>query len=381
MNASTIIRDVYGPFEGPSFDVQLWDGTTQHFGTDRQSTPAFVLVIHDEETLHRLLAQGSLGFGEAYMDGRLEIMGDLDAYLRLRRQFKRVRRSIRLMIATALAHWTIPRNRRDQIRAHYDIENDFFALILDNESMSYSAGYSAQESETLQAAQQAKLERITKWLNLPKNATVLDLGCGWGGFARYAAAHQGWTVTGYTLSRQQLSYCQSASRHTPTNGQLTFLEQDMTAPLPQLAYDGIVSIESIEHVGQRSLGKFMGELYTKLKPGAPLYLQTSGRYVSKRFDRWTQKYVFPGGYLPTKDELLGAAKAAGLVVEFFADDTSDYVRTLQHWIENLERHRSSIEQQYGSHFFRRWELWMHGAKVDFEVGSMHLFRLGLRRPG
>jgi cyclopropane-fatty-acyl-phospholipid synthase len=138
-------------------------------------------------------------------------------------------------------------------------------------------------------------------------------------------------------------------------------------------------IESIEHVGQKRLKTFFHQLYKSLKPNGSLVLQLTGRYKSRRVDRWTLKYVFPGGYLPAKEELVSAASEAGFLVEEFRDDTPDYIRTMTEWIKNLESHRVDIEQKFGRPFYRLWELWMHGAKVNFELGSMNLFRLRLKR--
>ena len=154
----------------------------------------------------------------------------------------------------------------------------------------------------------------------------------------------------------------------------------MVVDLPATEFDGIVMIESIEHVGKNQLAPFMAKLKRSLKPGGSLYIQTTGRYQPRPVDRWTLKYVFPGGYLPAKGELLEAANEAGLIVEEFRDDTPDYLHTMTEWIRNLENHRAEIEGTHGQPFYRLWELWMHGAKVAFEVNSMSLFRIRLRRP-
>lgn len=378
MNYLRVIDEIFSQFAGPKFAVKLWDGQERLYGTGPSS--AFTLVIDDEATAQRLLAEGALGFGDAYMEGRLRVEGDLEAYLRLRHQFKHVRRSLRLALATLLAVWSTPRNRKDQIAYHYDLGNDFFQMLLDHKTMSYSAGRYESGLEDLESAEQKKIELVCRWLDLPAGASVLDLGFGWGGFAVHAAKNLHWNITGYTLSNAQLEYCRKLVEENHLEKFIALEYRDMLEDLPSTQCDAIVMIESIEHVGQQRLAPFLHKLHGVLKPGGSLYIQATGRYTPHPVDKWTLKYVFPGGYLPAKGELVAAATRAGLVVEEFQDDTPDYIRTMTEWIKNLESHRADIEKKFNQPFYRLWELWMHGAKVAFEVNSMNLFRIRLRRP-
>ena len=377
MNYLHVTNEIFNEFEGPKFSIKLWDGKERYYGSGKVTV--FTLIIKDELTAQRLLGQGSLGFGEAYMDGSLRIEGNIEAYLRLRHQFKRVRRSWRLILAKFLSSWKVPRDRKGQIAQHYDLGNEFFKMILDHKTISYSAGRYESGRETLEQAQQEKLDLICKWLNLRRGASVLDLGSGWGGFAMLAAKSFKWHVTGYTLSNAQLEYCRKIINNRALKKLVDFKERDMTN-LPAIQFDGIVIIEAIEHVGKDKLASFLHDIAKTLKPGAPLVIQTTGRYQPHRVDRWTLKYVFPGGYLPAKSELLNAASDADLVIEEFRDDTQDYIHTMTEWIHNLQNKKSDIEKMFDKRFYRLWYLWMHGAKVNFEIGSMNLFRILLRKP-
>jgi len=377
MDYTRVLQEFFSQLNGPKFSIKLWDGTEYSYGAG--STTTFTLVIDDVSTVQRLLAQGALGFGEAYMEGKLRVEGDLEAYLRLRHQFKHVRRSLRLIIATFLSSRSVPRDRKDQIAYHYDLGNDFFKMILDHETMSYSAGRYERGSESLAEAQRNKLKLACQWLKLPQGASVLDLGSGWGGFAQYAAENMQWHITGYTLSNAQLEYCRKLIKANHLEKLVSFEYRDMVGDLPGTQFDGIAMIESIEHVGQKRLPQFFNQLHKMLKPGGPLVMQLTGRYKPHPVDRWTLKYVFPGGYLPAKEELLHAATDAGFLVEEFCDDTQDYLRTMTEWIRNLERHRKDIERKFDPPFYRLWELWMHGAKVAFESNSMNLFRIHFKR--
>ncbi len=377
MDYIEVINKFFSQYKGPKFSVWLWDNKERFYGIGNSSS--FKLIIRDAFTVKRLLSQGSLGFGESFMDGSLIIEGDIEEYLKLRHHFKMTRFSPFLAIAQFLAGFTIPKDRKAQIAYHYDLGNDFFKMILDDKTMSYSAGLYKKKSESLANAQENKLDLICKWLKLPKNATILDLGSGWGGFAIHAAKKYKWHITGYTLSKAQLDYCHKLSKSNHLEHLISFKYQDMLAYFPSNKFDSAVMIESIEHVGQKNLFPFFHKMKHVLKKGAPFILQLTGRYIPKRVDRWTLKYVFPGGYLPAKSELLEAAKDAGFLVEEFRDDTLDYIRTMTEWIKNLEMNQSYIEKMFDEKFYRLWYLWMHGAKANFELGGMSLFRIKLRR--
>lgn len=378
MDYSRVIDEIFSQFSGPRFAIKLWDGKEHYYGTGESTT--FTLIINDETTVKRLLTQGALGFGESFMEGKLQIEGDIEAYLKLRHQFKHVRRSLRLIFATFMSKWSIPRNRKDQISYHYDLGTDFFQMFLDRETMSYSAGWYEDGSETLAIAQQKKLALICQWLDIPKNARVLDLGSGWGGFAQYAARNKQWHITGYTLSKAQLEYCQNIIKTNHLEELVKFEYRDMLEDLSDVSFDGVTMIESIEHIGQKKLQRFFTQLYKVIKPGGSLVLQLTGRYKPRPVDLWTLKYVFPGGYLPAKEELIAAANQAGFVLEEFRDDTPDYLNTMTEWINRLENHQKDIEHKFDKSFYLLWKLWMHGAKVAFEVNSMNLFRIHFKRP-
>lgn len=378
MNYIQVVDDIFKQFDGQKFSIKLWDGKNRHYGKGK--TSSFTLFIKNSNTVQRLLSQGSLGFGESYMDGSLQIEGNIEAYLKLRHQVKHIRKSWRMVLGKFLSDRKIPKDRKSQISYHYDLGNEFFKLILDNKTMMYSSARYQKGSEALAKAQENKLKLISDWLNLPKKADVLDLGSGWGGFAIYAARIFRWNITGFTLSGKQLEFSKNLIKNNKLENLIAFHERDMTRPLSHKKYDGIVVIEAIEHVGQESLAAFFKELKKALKPGAPLIIQTTGRYLFKRVDRWTLKYVFPGGYIPTKDELFKHAIDAGFTIENFRDDTQDYIYTISEWIRNLEKNQTKIEKMFDPSFFRLWHLWMHGAKVNFELGDMSLFRMKLRSP-
>lgn len=378
MNYAQVVDEIFSQAEGVNFGIKLWDGIAFEYGNPEKK--AFTMVIEDEWTAKRLLSQGALGFGESYMDGTLRIEGDFEAYMRLRHRFRRIKPSVRLAVASYLAKRAIPKHPKDQIAYHYDMGNELFELFLDKETMSYSCGVYVTGKEPLAVAQRKKLKLVCDWLDLPKGAQVLDLGCGWGGFATYAAEKRDWKITGCSLSREQLAYCKKQVGKKSLQKQIALKYLDMLVELPAKKYDAIVLLESIEHVGKPRLDAFITKLYEHLKPGGVVYIQTTGKYVPKMPDSWTLKYVFPGGYLPTKKQLLVASEQAGFEVEKFVDDSDSYIQTLTEWVCRIEANKAEIEQLFDERFYRMWELWTRGAKVSYEVGSINLFRMKLRKP-
>jgi cyclopropane-fatty-acyl-phospholipid synthase len=378
MNYLSVMDEIFSQFKGKKFSVKLWDGSVKSYGDSGECT--FTIVIKDVNTARSLLADGSLGFGEAYTDGRLDIEGDLDEYLRLRHQFKRVKKTPRLIFSTILAKLSTPFNRRSQISYHYDIGNDFFEMILDKETMSYSSGVFKHSSDDISLSQNNKLDLVFNWLDIKQGDSIIDLGFGWGGFIKYATQKAKCYITGYTLSQAQLRYTQNLINNGNLSDLVKLEYRDMIDDLPKKQFDCAVMLESIEHVGKKRLPKFFKNIKEVIKPNGLLYIQLTGRYKIRSVDRWILKYVFPGGYLPSKGEILDSASKAGFVLEKFQDDTSDYIKTITVWIQNLERNKEKIESMFGSNFYRLWRLWMHGAKVSFETEYMNLFRILFRNP-
>jgi len=377
MDYIEIIDDIFRQFKGAGFSIKFWDGKTRHYGTDNKDS--FILHINSAKIVKRLLAEGALGFGESYMSGGLKIEGDIEAYLKLRHQFKHIKPSPRLVLAKFMANLSVPKNKKEQIAYHYDLGNDFFGLFLDDKTMSYSSAHYKSKHDDLGQAQLNKLKLACDWLNLPSQSSILDLGSGWGSFAKYASANYAWHIQGYTLSEKQISYARGQINSLSPDTKVSFEYKNFCRELPETQFDGVVMIEAIEHVGKENLNNFIKHVTRKMKQGAPFYVQFTGRYQPKLVDPWTLKYVFPGGHLPAVSEFLDAVNNSGLLVEKFEDHTEDYKKTMLTWVQSLENHQLEIEKMFDSSFFRLWKLWMRGAHVNFDIGAMNLFRVLLRK--
>lgn len=376
MNYIRVIDKIFNQFSGPKFSIRFWNGEEHYYGSGE--SVVFSMIISDVMTARRLLAQGSIGFGEAYMEERIKIEGDIESYLRLRHQFKKKKFSLYLAIAVFLTSRNIPHTKEEQIAQHYDLGNSFFEMILDKETMLYSAGLYKDGLESLSVAQKNKIDFICQWLNLPSGSSVLDLGSGWGGFAKYAVENFHWKIKGYTFSNAQLDYCQKIIKENHLAGLLSFEYKDIIKSFPEFKFDGVVMIESIEHVGQKNIPQFFNKINKILKPESSFIIQSTIRKKLHSVDRWTLKYIFPGGYLPSKEELLNSANEAGFTVEEVIDDNQDYIYTVTEWIKNMETNRKKIEKMFDKKFYRMWNLWLHGTKVSFEMGSIGLIRLKLK---
>jgi len=376
MNYIRVIDKIFNQFNGPKFSIRFWNGEERYYGSGESIV--FSMIISDVMTARRLLSQGSIGFGEAYIDERIKIEGDIESYLRLRHQFKKRKFSLYLATAVFLASRNIPHTREKQISQHYDLGNSFFEMILDKETMSYSAGLYENGKEPLFIAQKNKIDFICRWLSLPNGSNVLDLGSGWGGFAKYAVENFYWKVKGYTLSNAQLDYCKQIKIENHPANSLSFEYRDIIKNFPEYKFDGIVMIESIEHVGQKNIPELFDKINKILKPESSFVIQSTIRKKIHSVDRWTLKYIFPGGYLPSKEELINIANEKGFTVEEVIDDNQDYIYTVNEWIKNMENNREKIENMFDKKFYRMWNLWLHGTKVSFEMGSIGLLRLKLK---
>lgn len=377
MNYIRVLDKIFNQFDGPKFSIRFWNGEEHYYG--KGESAVFSMIISDVMTARRLLTQGSIGFGEAYMEERIKIEGDIESYLRLRHQFKKKKFSLYLAIAVFLASRNIPHTREEQIAQHYDLGNSFFEMILDKETMLYSAGLYKDGLESLSIAQKNKIDFICQWLDLPSGSNVLDIGSGWGGFAKYAVENFNWKIKGYTLSNSQLDYCQKIINENYLADLLSFEYKDILKSFPEFKFDGVVMIESIEHVGQKNIPQFFNKINKILKPESSFIIQATIRKKIHSVDRWTLKYIFPGGYLPSKEELLISANEAGFIVEEVIDDNQDYIYTVIEWIKNMETNREKIENMFDKKFYRMWNLWLHGTKVSFEMRSIGLLRLHLKK--
>ncbi|MBU1236458.1 MAG: cyclopropane-fatty-acyl-phospholipid synthase family protein [Gammaproteobacteria bacterium] len=381
--APSLTRDtrlVFSMLEGlrdSLLEVRLPDNTTHLFGAGEHCV---TLQVHDEAMFGAVLARGDIGLAEAYIDGQWD-SPDLTALLTLlaknRAVLKRaVYGSWRALLSARLRHW-LNRNSRAgskrNIMAHYDLGNEFYRQWLD-ETMSYSSAIYTDGAD-LPTAQRAKYGRILRRLGAQPGERVLEIGCGWGGFAEMAN-DAGLAVTGLTLSPAQLEW---AKRRVAT---ADFRLQDYRDTTER--FDHVVSIEMFEAVGERWWPSYFQTVAKALKPGGRAVVQsiTIRDDLFSAYRRGTdfiQQHVFPGGMLPSRAAFRKAAAKHGLVVKDEFAFGRDYARTLAEWRHAFESNWPQIEPLgFDKRFHRLWRLYLCYCEAGFLAGNIDVvqFELG-----
>lgn len=336
------------------------------------------LLIHDPAFYTRLLRDGALGFGEAYMDGQwdCEALDELAVRLIKSNLAQRYRTSWGTVIHALRARLV---NLQSPLRAfqvgerHYDIGNDLYQAMLDRR-LAYTCAYWT-DAETLDAAQEAKLDLVCRKAELQPGMKVLDLGCGWGCFAKYAAEKCGVEVTGLTVSKAQIELGQTLCEGLPVELRLEDYRQATGT------YDAVVSIGIMEHVGNKNYRTYMQVADRCLKQNGVAVVHTIGANLeSKDFDAWYDKYIFPNGVVPSLSQLTRAAEGL-FVIEDVHNIGPHYDRTLMAWHENFERAWPTLRDKYGDRFYRMWRFYLLTAAASFRARYQQLFQIVMTKEG
>ncbi len=335
--------------------------------------------IHHDRALFRILLGGTLGAGESYMDGDWDCprLDELATRVLLAGQDRTLEeRSTAAIVDRALARLanlqTPARAKRD-IRAHYDIGNDLYAAML-GRTRTYSGAY-WRTAVTLDEAQDAKHELICRKLDLRPGHRVLDIGCGWGGFAKYAATHHGVEVVGVTLSGAQAAQARRFCAGLPG----WILERDYRDV--NGSFDHIVSVGMFEHVGPRNYRAFFERVRGMLPSDGLFRLHSIGVPESQRTtDPWVNRYIFPDGVLPSAAQITRAVEGL-FVLEDWQSLGADYDRTLMAWHHNLEAEWPRLASHYSERFRRQWRYFLLSAAGAFRARRNLLWQLVLSPRG
>lgn len=354
------------------------EGATLRFA-GREQGPVAELELARWRPLYRLALGGALGFAESCMDGDwsspdlatflewaacneqdIDVPGGLAPFRLMNRLLHGARRNTR-------------RGSRRNIAAHYDLGNEFYHQWLDT-GMSYSSARYTSGAETLERAQDAKIDRILDQLDLRGGENVLEIGCGWGALAEALIRQHGCRVTGLTLSEQQLAYAQQRLAASAHNGSASLRLQDYRDVDGQ--FDRIVSIEMIEAVGQDNWTRYFGVLRDRLKRGGLAVLQAitieDARFESyRRSPDFIQRYIFPGGMLLTPSAVRNHVQQAGLILEHAEHFAASYARTLAEWQRRFEAAWPRIaELGFDMRFRRMWEYYLAYCQAGFRMGAI-----------
>lgn len=319
-------------------------------------TRPFDIQVHNKLFYSRVLSGKSLGLGESYMDGWWDCEAlDQFCYQML---WGRIDKQIKIKNPAFLLHvlrayfLNAQSKKRAYIvgKEHYDTGNDLFALMLD-QRMIYSCGY-WDGANNLDQAQVNKLDLVCRKLHLKAGMKVLEIGSGWGGFAKYAAENYGVSVHGVTVSKEQMEYAQESCKGLDTSFELKDY-RDLYG-----TYDAIVSIGMFEHVGYKNYRDYMQVARRCLDDNGLFLLHTIGRNTpSRSTDPWTNKYIFPNGMIPSPAQISKSAQGL-FVIEDWHNFGQDYDPTLMAWNENFQKNYDGLKDKYDERFKRMWEYYL-----------------------
>lgn len=382
--AARIVLRMLDTIRHGRLDLITPDGAEFVF-TGREPGPHARLVLHDWSAFAAALARGETGFAEAWRAGRWDTPepGDLFTFAALNQDALAAAMSGRPWHRwlQRLLHASRRNSRagsRRNIHAHYDIGNDFYRLWLDAE-LNYSSALFDGTSQDLATAQRAKHERILQRLGVRPGDHVLDIGCGWGGFATYAARTRGCRVTGITLSTEQLAWARDRIRHAGLESQVEFRLCDYRDLDGQ--FDHIVSIEMFEAVGEAYWPRYFDMIRTRLRPGGRALIQTitidDSRFEQyRRNSDFIQQYIFPGGMLPSPGRLEQLTSEHGLHITNRHGFGSDYARTLQCWRRRFEAVLDEVRALgYDEAFIRTWRFYLAYCEAGFRTGRTDVLQL------
>jgi cyclopropane-fatty-acyl-phospholipid synthase len=365
--------------------IVLPNGQRVSFGRERPHDA--VLALKNYRVLRKSIRRGALGFAEAYLDGDIDC-SDLVALfqfvLRNQSSLNDAGQSVfRTSVLDRIGHFQRRNTRqgsRRNITEHYDLGNAFFEPWLDDQ-MLYSSALYSEDAKTLEAAQEAKLGAILDSLQLEPGMNMLEIGAGWGALALAAARERNVSVRGITLSHEQLARARARAKVEGLDRLVRFDLEDYRDTAGQ--YDRIVSVEMIEAVGERNWPHYFRTLHDRLKPGGVATLQaiTIGEEHFDTYRRqpdFIQRYIFPGGMLPTKTILADQARAAGFRYEPVLEFGTSYARTLSEWRTRFEAAWPEIETLgFDDRFRRKWRYYLAYCEAGFLEGSIDvgLYRL------
>ena len=383
------VFDLVGKLNSGRVDFILPDG--RRFRAEGlKPGPVAEVTINNPDVFARLVREGDLGFCDAYLDGwwtppALQAFMDFihadndDMYdgfpgMALVRAWEKAR------------FWFQSNTKRQALKNisyHYDLGNDFYSLWLD-ETMTYSSALFNTSQESLEKAQIAKYASMVDQMGVQPGDHVLEIGCGWGGFAEYAAKERGLKVTGLTISKEQLEYAQKRIKRNGLSDKVNLKLQDYRDETG--VYDGVASIEMFEAVGEKYWPVYFDKIKQCLKPGKHATLQIitiqDARWeVYRKSVDFIQKYIFPGGMLPSPSVLRKEVHKAGLSVQHSIEFGKSYSQTLRRWFEVFNNKWDNISAMgFDDRFRRMWNFYLTSCAATFESGNCDVTQITLQKP-
>lgn len=373
MNVDKIfLKSFLHTFKDESFCVKFWDDDEVKVG---ENDPLFKIILKKPIPKKDILKSTTLAFGEAYMNGDLEVEGDFLLMLNTVLKYKEKFTTDFKGLPKIFSNLTSRKKQKEEVTYHYDIGNDFYKLWLDD-TLSYSCAYFKNENESLGEAQLNKIHHLLKKLNLSEGMTLLDIGCGWGALLIEAAKLYKIKGLGITLSEEQYKAFKEKIEKENLQDYLQVKLMDYRElEKSGLLFDRVVSVGMLEHVGRSNYDLFMKCVSKVLKKEGVFVLHyISGLYESEG-DAWIRKYIFPGGVIPTLREIISLSAD----YRFYTVDVESlrmhYYKTLIKWAENFEKNTDKVREMFDEKFVRMWRMYLYSCAACFYTGVIDLHQI------
>ena len=346
--------------------------------TSKVESPVATVMVPDRKTLARLMLDPEMTFGDGYVDGTIQVQGNLAKLLAA------IYDSIPgahpdgawySHLASKWMQWlqaNTVRGSRRNIHAHYDIGNDFYKLWLDRQLV-YTCAYFPTPDATLEEAQTAKLDHVCRKLRLQPGETVVEAGCGWGALALHMARQYGVSVKAFNLSHEQVAFARRRAEEEGLSQQVEFIEDDYRNISGK--FDVFLSVGMLEHVGLEHYKDLADVIQRSIGASGRGLLHFIGRNQPATYSRWMAKRIFPGAYIPALRQALEIFERWNYSVLDVENLRLHYAKTLEHWLDRFEKSQQQVVAMYDSEFLRAWRLYLTGSLVAFLNGSLQLFQV------
>ena len=382
MNISTVYNKL---IKEDGFIIVDANNNKHVIGKPEKENPITIRLL-DKKLNYKLIFSPALYFGEAYTNGSIKIEnGSLTEFLNIifknfgRREItnfdyilNKVRGTYRF-----LTNFNFILKSKKNVAHHYDISEKLYDLFLD-EKRQYSCAYFKNDNDSLETAQNNKIQHIIKKLNLKPNQKVLDIGSGWGSLAIEIAKASKCEVIGITLSENQLEYSNKKAKELNLENQVRFKMMDYRELNEK--FDRIVSIGMFEHVGRKFYNKYFKIISKLLNNNGVALIHTIGSVNPPRDPHpWITKYIFPGGYTPSLSEVVKPIENSGLIISDMEVLKMHYSHTLRHWKERFSSKKNQVLDMFDEKFFRMWEFYLTGCEMAFKWGDQVVFQFQLTK--
>jgi cyclopropane-fatty-acyl-phospholipid synthase len=363
-----ILTKVLSQIKHGTLHIIFWDGSEQSFG---KGAPEISVHIKNSGILQKAVRNPSLVFGEAYMNGDIELRSPLEDVIAFA-ELNPMNLGLTNWLGRTYAHNKNKKTKQAKyIAHHYDIGNEFYKMWLDP-TMNYSCAYFKSPKNSLETAQRNKTEHILRKLQLKPGMRLLDIGSGWGYLLVQAAKKYKVKGYGVTLSHEQVSFANELAKREGVDKLVTFKYLNYQDIPRTEKFDRVVSVGFFEHVGRDNLGDYFTAVSRHLVPNGVSVLHSITHKDESPSDPWIDKYIFPGGYIPSVRETTSLIAENGFYMYDYENLGQHYGMTIEHWLRSFERHKSAVIAMYDERFYLMWRLYLIGAMLTFKTGNASL---------